>query len=252
MLYLLFFIDHNISSILTQSPKFNLKKPPAYHWDFFCLGITIVPCGIMGLPPGSGLIPQAPLHTRALATRIVVEKHGIKQEVTTHVEEQRWSALGQAALMFVALSAFVIISWIPKGALFGVFLYLGVGAMHGNDIWKHLMLMFMLEKKRPLIPVVKNVRWRTVQIFTAVEIACAALIFGVAQFASVGTYACSLSLALQLAWEPRLCAMYLPFLLKRKGSDLFFSRMFTWHRLHLSSARDGPCTFPFICHFTIF
>lgn len=56
MLYLLFFIDHNISSILTQSPKYNLTKPPAYHWDFFVLGLTIIPCGIMGLPPGSGLV----------------------------------------------------------------------------------------------------------------------------------------------------------------------------------------------------
>ena len=134
MLYLLFFIDHNISSILTQAPKYNLKKPSAFHWDFFCLGVTIIPCGILGLPPGSGLIPQAPLHTRALATRKFVEKHGVRTEVTTHVEEQRWSALGQACLMFVALCLTVAISWIPKGALFGVFLYLGVGAMHGNEV----------------------------------------------------------------------------------------------------------------------
>ena len=56
MLYLLFFIDHNISSILTQSPKYNLTKPPAYHLDFFVLGLTIIPCGLLGLPPGSGLV----------------------------------------------------------------------------------------------------------------------------------------------------------------------------------------------------
>ncbi|KAL7448159.1 hypothetical protein ACHAWC_000402, partial [Mediolabrus comicus] len=135
MLYLLFFIDHNISSILTQAPKYNLEKPAAYHWDFFCLGLTIVPCGILGLPPGSGLIPQAPLHTRALATRKIVEKHGIKHEVTVHVEEQRWSAFLQAALMFVILNMFVVLSWIPKGLLYGIFLYLGVGAMNGNEIF---------------------------------------------------------------------------------------------------------------------
>lgn len=40
LMYLLFFVDHNIGSILTQSPKYNLKKPPAYHWDFFVLGVT--------------------------------------------------------------------------------------------------------------------------------------------------------------------------------------------------------------------
>jgi len=186
MLYLLFFIDHNISSILTQAPKYNLKKPASYHWDFFCLGVTIVPCAILGLPPGSGLIPQAPLHTRALATRKIVEKHGVKQEVTTHVEEQRWSALGQACMMFVALSLFTVISWIPKGALFGVFLYLGVGAMHGNEIFHHISMSFMYKKHRPQVPIVTNVEWRTVQLYTLVQVCCAAAIFGVAHFASVG------------------------------------------------------------------
>ena len=32
MFFLLFIIDHNVSSILTQDAKFNLQKPPAYHW----------------------------------------------------------------------------------------------------------------------------------------------------------------------------------------------------------------------------
>jgi boron transporter len=188
MLFLLFFIDHNISSILTQAPKYNLKKPPAYHWDLFCLGITIIPCGILGLPPGSGLIPQAPLHTRALATYKIVEIDGVKREVTIHVEEQRWSGLFQAALMFVALSLFAIISWIPKGCLFGVFFYLGLGAMYGNEIWERITLSCMYAKKRPPIPVVREVDWRTVQWFTLFQVACAMVIFFVAHFATVGTF----------------------------------------------------------------
>mmetsp|Transcript_15955 Transcript_15955/g.44710 ORF Transcript_15955/g.44710 Transcript_15955/m.44710 type:complete len:800 (-) Transcript_15955:55-2454(-) len=227
MLYLLFFIDHNISAILTQAPKYNLKKPPAYHWDFLILGITIIPCALMGLPPGSGLIPQAPLHTRALCSRekpstattttttaaspnastssssqgkceddpkmmdetAQPQQHPDEaiREVFTHCEEQRWSALIQALLMFIALSLLEVVSWIPVGCLFGVFLYLGVGAMYGNEVWERITLCFMLPKKRPNIPIVTNVSsWRTVQIFTLVQVACAALIFGVAQFASVG------------------------------------------------------------------
>lgn len=187
MLYLLFFIDHNISSILTQAPKYNLQKPGAYHWDFFCLGLTIVPCGILGLPPGSGLIPQAPLHTRALATRKIVEKYGIKHEVTVHVEEQRWSAFLQAALMFVVLNMFVVLSWIPKGLLYGIFLYLGVGAMHGNEIFNVITLSFMYAHHRPPVPIVANIeKWPTVQLYTLIQVLCTAAIFGVANFASVG------------------------------------------------------------------
>lgn len=134
------------------SLSFDQLSRSAYLLFFDYLGVTILPCGILGLPPGSGLIPQAPLHTRALATRKIVEKHGVKTEITVHVEEQRWSALFQAALMFVALALFTVISMIPKGALFGVFMYLGVGALHGNEVWHRITLCFMYAKKRPPIP----------------------------------------------------------------------------------------------------
>ena len=188
MLYLLFFIDHNISSILTQSPKYNLKKPPTYHWDFFVLGLTIIPCGILGLPPGSGLIPQAPLHTRALCTRkYEVLSHGKQHEVFVDCDEQRWSALLQAALMFVALACMRAISWIPVGCLFGIFLYLGVGAMHGNEIWERITLIIVPKGSRPRISVVEKVsEWRTVVAYTCIQVVLAVITFAVAQFVSWG------------------------------------------------------------------
>lgn len=188
MFFLLFIIDHNVSSILTQSPKFNLQKPAAYHWDFFVLGITFIPCAMLGLPPGNGLIPQAPLHARALCTREYhTDEYGVKREVVTYIEEQRWSGLCQALLMLVALAMFPVIAWIPKGCLFGLFFYLGCGALHGNEIWERAVLCLILPKKRPAIPVVRCVnKWRTVQVFTAIQAAFALTIFAVAEFAPVG------------------------------------------------------------------
>jgi hypothetical protein len=44
ILTILFFFDHNVSSILSQKREFHLKKPSAYHWDFFVIGITGTPC----------------------------------------------------------------------------------------------------------------------------------------------------------------------------------------------------------------
>lgn len=187
MFFLLFIIDHNVSSILTQSPKFNLTKPPAYHWDFFVLGLTFIPCAMLGLPPGNGLIPQAPMHCHALCTRkTIVDPHGVKREVVTYVEEQRWSGLVQALLMFVALASFTVIAWIPRGCLFGLFLYFGIATLTGNEIWERITLGFIMKKKRPEIPVVREVNWTTVQVFTAVQFACAFSIFAVAQFADIG------------------------------------------------------------------
>lgn len=189
MLYLLFFIDHNISSIMTQAPKYNLKKPPSYHWDFFVLGLTMIPCGIMGIPPGSGLIPEAPLHSRSLCTRKYKTINGVRREIFSDCEEQRWSAMGQALLMFASLGVIVLISWIPTACLFGIFLYLGVSAMHGNEIWERINLMFVLSSKRPPIPVVaKTSSWRVVQFYTAIQLGLGVLTFSIAQFATWGKF----------------------------------------------------------------
>ena len=57
-----------MSSLLSQSERFHLAKPPSYHYDYAVLGLILVLCGLLGVPPGNGLIPQAPLHVRALAT----------------------------------------------------------------------------------------------------------------------------------------------------------------------------------------
>jgi GNAT superfamily N-acetyltransferase len=49
------------------------------------------------------------------------------------------------------------------------------------------MLLFgVYPKKRPLIPVVRHVRWWVVKAWTLVQVACGFTIFAVAQFAPVG------------------------------------------------------------------
>lgn len=65
---LLFYFDHNVSSQLAQQAEFNLKKPPSYHWDFFLLGLMTVLCGLLGLPPVNGVLPQSPMHSKALSS----------------------------------------------------------------------------------------------------------------------------------------------------------------------------------------
>ena len=64
----LYYFDHNISSKLAQQKEYHLKKPPAYHYDFLLLAVMTVLCGLLGLPPANGAIPQSPMHTKSLAS----------------------------------------------------------------------------------------------------------------------------------------------------------------------------------------
>ncbi|KAH3899603.1 related to Boron transporter 1 [Saccharomycodes ludwigii] len=66
ILTILFYFDHNVSSLMAQRSQYKLKKPSTFHYDYFLLGITTGIAGILGVPAPNGLIPQAPLHTESL------------------------------------------------------------------------------------------------------------------------------------------------------------------------------------------
>ncbi|XP_021732036.1 boron transporter 4-like [Chenopodium quinoa] len=63
----LYFFDHSVASQLAQQKEFNLKKPSAYHYDILVLGFSTLLCGLLGLPPSNGVLPQSPMHTKSLA-----------------------------------------------------------------------------------------------------------------------------------------------------------------------------------------
>ncbi|XP_010416339.1 PREDICTED: putative boron transporter 5 [Camelina sativa] len=63
----LYFFDHSVVSQLAQQKEFNLKNPSAYHYDILLLGFMVLICGLLGLPPSNGVLPQSPMHTKSLA-----------------------------------------------------------------------------------------------------------------------------------------------------------------------------------------
>ncbi|XP_043723985.1 probable boron transporter 2 isoform X1 [Telopea speciosissima] len=68
MIAVLYYFDHSVASQLAQQKEFNLKKPPSYHYDLLLLGFLVLACGLIGIPPSNGVIPQSPMHTKSLAT----------------------------------------------------------------------------------------------------------------------------------------------------------------------------------------
>ncbi|EEE62518.1 hypothetical protein OsJ_17316 [Oryza sativa Japonica Group] len=63
----LYFFDHSVASQLAQQKEFNLKNPSAYHYDILVLSFMVLICGLIGIPPSNGVLPQSPMHTRSLA-----------------------------------------------------------------------------------------------------------------------------------------------------------------------------------------
>lgn len=68
MIAVLYYFDHSVASQLAQQKEFNLRKPPSFHYDLLLLGLLTLLCGLLGIPPSNGVIPQSPMHTKSLAT----------------------------------------------------------------------------------------------------------------------------------------------------------------------------------------
>ncbi|XP_073021670.1 probable boron transporter 7 isoform X1 [Primulina eburnea] len=80
----LYFFDHSVASQMAQQKEFNLKNPSAYHYDIFLLGVMTLICGLLGLPPSNGVLPQSPMHTRSLA---VLKKQLIRKKMVKSAKE---------------------------------------------------------------------------------------------------------------------------------------------------------------------
>ncbi|KAL0425079.1 UNVERIFIED_CONTAM: Boron transporter 4 [Sesamum radiatum] len=80
----LYFFDHSVASQLAQQKEFNLKNPSAYHHDIFLLGILTLLCGLLGLPPSNGVLPQSPMHTKSLA---VLRRQFIRRKMVKTAKE---------------------------------------------------------------------------------------------------------------------------------------------------------------------
>ncbi|KAK8939547.1 putative boron transporter 2 [Platanthera guangdongensis] len=68
MIAVLYYFDHSVASQLAQQKEFNLRKPSSFHYDLLLLGFLTLLCGLIGIPPSNGVIPQSPMHTKSLAT----------------------------------------------------------------------------------------------------------------------------------------------------------------------------------------
>ncbi|CAL5433659.1 unnamed protein product [Camellia sinensis] len=94
MIAVLYYFDHSVASQLAQQKEFNLRKPPSFHYDLLLLGFLTLMCGLIGIPPSNGVIPQSPMHTKSLSTL----KHQLLRNrlvATARQSMRKNSSLGQ-------------------------------------------------------------------------------------------------------------------------------------------------------------
>ncbi|KAI9672698.1 MAG: hypothetical protein M1831_000133 [Alyxoria varia] len=211
VLTILFWFDHNVSSLIAQGTEFPLRKPAGFHWDIFLLGFTTGVAGLLGLPFPNGLIPQAPFHTNSLCVtrQVRVPVYGSKQRnddnngddndeqssidekdqeykierVVDHVVEQRASNFIQGALCLIVMTGplLIVIGLIPQGVLAGLFFTMGTQALASNGIVLKLVYLFSDRKLTVGHPLRKLERQWAIWFFVGCELLFFAVAFAITQ-----------------------------------------------------------------------
>lgn len=183
---ILFYFDHEISSIICTIDRYGTKKPSGFAWDIALLGTTTAICGILGIPPANGLLPQAPLHSESLLHTEKEEFISIDKDGERHMEikkvdrvyEQRWSPLLQAMgiLAFISPPLQGVLGLTPTSVLAGLFLFMGEQSLAVNPILYRFFWVITPPSELPPLP--KGISsYRGIHAYTLLQVIMTGIIF---------------------------------------------------------------------------
>lgn len=183
---ILFFFDHEVSSIICTIDRYGTRKPGGFAWDIVLLGCTTAMSGILGIPPANGLLPQAPLHSESLMhdetdQAITKEDGEVREPVdrkTRRVYEQRWSHFLHAGgiLAFTSPTLMHVLGLTPTSVLAGLFMFMGEQSLSVNPVLYRFFHMLTPPSELPPLPS-KVTGYLQVHIFTGTQVVVTGIIF---------------------------------------------------------------------------
>ncbi|GJM25415.1 MAG: hypothetical protein DHS20C16_18300 [Phycisphaerae bacterium] len=170
---LLVFLDQSISARLVNSTDHRLQKGAAYHLDLTVVGVLIGACSMFGLPWLVAATVRSINHVRSLATIEEVTKSNTEtHERVLHVRETRVTGLAIHVLIGCSLLMLSAIKTIPMAVLYGLFLFMGIVSMSGNQFFERLRLWAMDPSLYPSTHYIRRVPLWTIHKFTLLQLVC--------------------------------------------------------------------------------
>lgn len=169
-LSILFFMDQNISAAMVNSPENKLKKGNAYHWDLIVIAVINGILAIFGLPFMHAVLPHSPLHVRCLADVETRIEGGFATDIVTHVRETRLTNIFSNVLIGLSILFLpYVLVYVPKAVLDGLFLYMAITPLYGNQMFERITLFFTEQAAHPPNHFVKRVPERSMHKFTCIQ-----------------------------------------------------------------------------------
>jgi hypothetical protein len=184
MLFVLLYLDQNITVRLVNNPQYKMTKgrdppPPSgtgkltdgMHADLLVISFLTAFQSLVGIPWLIAATVRSISHVRALT------KFGDKGESVGTIE-QRMTGVGIHALIgscVLFAKPRALLAQVPLPVLMGLFAYLGASSLPGNQMYERIKELFILDKSE--IP--SETRWAKAKVprkvvngFTLLQVAC--------------------------------------------------------------------------------
>ncbi|XP_015585826.1 band 3 anion transport protein isoform X2 [Cephus cinctus] len=176
LVYILVFMETQISELIIDKKERKLRKGNGYHMDIVVVCLMNVGCGLMGAPWCCAASVRSLTHVSAVTVMSRTHAPGDKPHIV-EVKEQRVSGLLVAILVGVSVLMAPLLRRVPMAVLLGVFLYMGISSTNGVQLFDRIKLFFMPVKHHGTANYVRRVQTYKMHIFTLTQILCLAILW---------------------------------------------------------------------------
>ncbi|KAL3077924.1 hypothetical protein niasHS_013453 [Heterodera schachtii] len=175
---ILVMMDQQITAVIINRKDNKLKKGGGYHLDLLIISLLVLICSFLGLPFYVAATVLSVMHVESLKENGDCTVPGERQKLLG-VKEQRLSAI--LSHIFIGCSVFLtpLVKVVPLPVLTGIFLYMGVVSLIGQQFVQRIALLFMPVKYQPDYVWLRNVPTKRIHTFTSIQLLSIGILFAV-------------------------------------------------------------------------
>ncbi|CAI4228121.1 unnamed protein product [Auanema sp. JU1783] len=184
---ILIFMDQQITTVIVNRKENKLKKGCGYHLDLLILAALILVVGILGLPIYVAATVLSINHINSLKVESESKAPG---EVAQFIGVREQRLTGIVTFLLIGLSVLITgtLGHIPMPVLYGVFLYMGISALGGIQLFDRMLLFLMPMKYQPDTIYIRHVPIKKIHLFTAFQVGCLAVLWTVKSIKSTSIF----------------------------------------------------------------
>lgn len=180
MATVLLFLDQNITVRLVNNPQYKMKKGrregnvvDGMHADMLVISLLTAFQSLFGIPWLVAATVRSVSHVRALS------KFDANGKVVGTIEQRLTGTTIHALIgcCVVLSKPRTLLTQVPLPVLMGLFMYLGISSLPGNEMWERIQGLFQDPSIAPKSRWTDTVPKKTTNVFTFVQIACLAAMF---------------------------------------------------------------------------